>query len=56
MQPTEVGPGALPTVFVYDCYPGRAGFAEHRFRQARTWLGVALLMVKLLRRSLVRAA
>jgi hypothetical protein len=24
MQPTAVGPGGLPTVFVYDGYPGGA--------------------------------
>jgi DEAD/DEAH box helicase domain-containing protein len=28
----------LPTVFVYDGYPGGAGFAERGFRQAATWL------------------
>jgi DEAD/DEAH box helicase domain-containing protein len=27
-----------PTVFVYDGYPGGAGFAEHGFRVAPTWL------------------
>lgn len=27
-----------PTVFVYDGYPGGAGFAEHGFRVAREWL------------------
>jgi DEAD/DEAH box helicase domain-containing protein len=27
-----------PTVFVYDGYPGGAGFAEHGFRIAREWL------------------
>ncbi|MDX6325299.1 MAG: box helicase protein [Nocardioidaceae bacterium] len=26
------------TVFVYDGHPGGAGFAEHGFRSARTWL------------------
>jgi ATP-dependent helicase YprA (DUF1998 family) len=29
----------LPSVFVYDGYPGGAGFAERGFRQASTWLG-----------------
>lgn len=27
-----------PTVFVYDGYPGGAGFAQHGFRIAREWL------------------
>ena len=36
---TAIGPDGLPTVFVYDGYPGGAGFAERGFRQARTWLG-----------------
>jgi len=29
----------LPSVFVYDGYPGGAGFAERGFRQASIWLG-----------------
>jgi DEAD/DEAH box helicase domain-containing protein len=38
---TAVGPDplGLPSVFVYDGYPGGAGFAERGFRRARTWLG-----------------
>ena len=28
-----------PTVFVYDGYPGGAGFSEHGFEIAREWLG-----------------
>lgn len=32
----------LPTVMVYDGYPGGAGFAEHGFRHARTWLTATL--------------
>jgi DEAD/DEAH box helicase domain-containing protein len=38
---TAVGPdpAGLPSVFVYDGYPGGAGFAERGFRQVRTWLG-----------------
>ncbi|HEY7053809.1 MAG TPA: DEAD/DEAH box helicase [Mycobacterium sp.] len=36
---TAIGPGTgLPTVFVYDGYPGGAGFAERGFRQAVRWL------------------
>jgi DEAD/DEAH box helicase domain-containing protein len=36
---TANGPDTgLPTVFVYDGYPGGAGFAERGFRQAATWL------------------
>ncbi|REM94683.1 DUF1998 domain-containing protein, partial [Mycobacterium tuberculosis] len=36
---TATGPEGLPSVFVYDGYPGGAGFAERGFRRARTWLG-----------------
>lgn len=38
---TAVGPepDGLPSVFVYDGYPGGAGFAERGFRKTRTWLG-----------------
>ena len=36
---TAIGPDGLPTVFVYDGYPGGAGFAERGYRQAATWLG-----------------
>jgi DEAD/DEAH box helicase domain-containing protein len=32
-------PPGLPTVFVYDGYPGGAGFAERGFRRVRIWLG-----------------
>ena len=36
---TANGPDTgLPTVFVYDGYPGGAGFAERGFRQAAAWL------------------
>jgi DEAD/DEAH box helicase domain-containing protein len=37
---TAVGPESegLPSVFVYDGYPGGAGFAEQGFRRASTWL------------------
>lgn len=38
---TALGPealGRLPSVFVYDGYPGGAGFAERGFRSAATWL------------------
>jgi len=36
---TAIGPDTgLPTVFVYDGYPGGAGFAERGFREIRTWL------------------
>ncbi|HTQ18978.1 DEAD/DEAH box helicase, partial [Mycobacterium sp.] len=35
---TAIGPDGLPSVFVYDGYPGGAGFAERGFHQARTWL------------------
>ena len=36
---TAIGPDGLPSVFVYDGYPGGAGFAERGFRQAQTWFG-----------------
>jgi DEAD/DEAH box helicase domain-containing protein len=38
---TAAGPESdgLPSVFVYDGYPGGAGFAEQGFRRASTWLG-----------------
>lgn len=35
---TAVGPvGGLPTIFVYDGYPGGAGFAERGFEKIATW-------------------
>jgi DEAD/DEAH box helicase domain-containing protein len=39
---TAVGPGpgelaGLPTIFVYDGYPGGAGFADRGYRQIDTW-------------------
>lgn len=35
---TAVGPvGGLPTIFVYDGYPGGAGFADRGFRRLATW-------------------
>jgi DEAD/DEAH box helicase domain-containing protein len=36
---TAIGPDTgLPTVFVYDGYPGGTGFAERGFREIATWL------------------
>jgi DEAD/DEAH box helicase domain-containing protein len=45
---TAVGPEAdgLPTVFVYDGYPGGAGFAERGFRRAATWLGATAAAIQ----------
>ena len=45
---TAVGPESdgLPSVFVYDGYPGGAGFAEQGFRQANTWLGATLAAIE----------
>jgi DEAD/DEAH box helicase domain-containing protein len=45
---TAVGPESdgLPSVFVYDGYPGGAGFAEQGFRQATTWLGATLSAIE----------
>ena len=35
---TALGEDGLPTVFVYDGYPGGAGFAERGYRLADTWI------------------
>ncbi|WP_428339919.1 DEAD/DEAH box helicase [Mycobacterium sp.] len=45
---TAVGPESdgLPSVFVYDGYPGGAGFAEQGFRRADTWLGATLAAIE----------
>jgi DEAD/DEAH box helicase domain-containing protein len=49
---TAVGPEStqdsdgLPSVFVYDGYPGGAGFAEQGFRQASTWLGATAAAIE----------
>jgi DEAD/DEAH box helicase domain-containing protein len=35
---TAIGPeDGLPTIFVYDGYPGGAGFADRGYHQLRTW-------------------
>ena len=43
---TAIGPDGLPSVFVYDGYPGGAGFAERGFREARTWLGATAAAIE----------
>lgn len=43
---TAIGPEGLPTVFVYDGYPGGAGFAERGFHRARTWLGATAAAIE----------
>jgi DEAD/DEAH box helicase domain-containing protein len=43
---TAIGPDGLPSVFVYDGYPGGAGFAERGFRQASIWLGATAAAIK----------
>jgi DEAD/DEAH box helicase domain-containing protein len=43
---TAIGPDGLPTVFVYDGYPGGAGFAERGFRKVRTWLGATAAAIE----------
>lgn len=44
---TAVGPDTgLPSVFVYDGHPGGAGFAEHGFRQASTWLAATAAAIE----------
>ncbi len=35
-----------PTVFVYDGYPGGAGFAERGFEKARAWLEATLAVIE----------
>jgi len=45
---TAVGPESdgLPSIFVYDGFPGGAGFAEQGFRRATTWLGATLAAIE----------
>lgn len=46
---TAVGPAALdgqPCVFVYDGYPGGAGFAERGFRSAPVWLAATAATIE----------
>src|SRR5271170_840940 len=45
---SAVGPefDGLPSVFVYDGYPGGAGFAEQGFRQASIWLGATMAAIE----------
>lgn len=45
---TAIGPDpdGLPSVFVYDGYPGGAGFAERGFRRARTWLSATAAAIE----------
>jgi DEAD/DEAH box helicase domain-containing protein len=45
---TALGPDPLgvPSVFVYDGYPGGAGFAERGFRRAHTWLGATAAAIE----------
>ncbi len=45
---TAVGPESdgLPSVFVYDGYPGGAGFAEHGFHRASIWLGATAAAIE----------
>ncbi len=45
---TAIGPESdgLPSVFVYDGFPGGAGFAEQGFRQAHIWLGATLAAIE----------
>ncbi|GLE51542.1 helicase [Mycobacterium montefiorense] len=43
---TALGPLGEPSVFVYDGYPGGAGFAERGFRKARTWLSATAAAIE----------
>ena len=44
---TAVGPVAgLPTIFVYDGYPGGAGFADRGFQQITAWWGATAAAIE----------
>jgi DEAD/DEAH box helicase domain-containing protein len=44
---TAVGPvDGLPTIFVYDGYPGGAGFADRGFRKIDTWWGATAAAIQ----------
>jgi DEAD/DEAH box helicase domain-containing protein len=44
---TAVGPvDGLPSIFVYDGYPGGAGFADRGFRQLATWWGATAAAIE----------
>ena len=44
---TAVGPVAgLPTIFVYDGYPGGAGFADRGFQQIAAWWGATAAAIE----------
>jgi DEAD/DEAH box helicase domain-containing protein len=44
---TAVGPvDGLPAIFVYDGYPGGAGFADRGYRQLRTWWGATAAAIE----------
>ncbi|OJZ75807.1 DEAD/DEAH box helicase [Mycobacterium paraffinicum] len=45
---TAVGPdpAGLPSVFVYDGYPGGAGFAERGYRKVGTWLSATAAAIE----------
>jgi DEAD/DEAH box helicase domain-containing protein len=44
---TAVGPeDGLPTIFVYDGYPGGAGFADRGFHQLTTWWGATAAAIE----------
>lgn len=43
---TAIGPSGLPTVFVYDGYPGGAGFSERGYQQIETWLSATAAAIE----------
>jgi len=44
---TAVGPvDGLPSIFVYDGYPGGAGFADRGYRQLQTWWGATAAAIE----------
>lgn len=43
---TAVGPDGLPTIFVYDGYPGGAGFADRGYRVLADWWGATAAAIE----------
>jgi DEAD/DEAH box helicase domain-containing protein len=43
---TAIGPDGLPTIFVYDGYPGGAGFADRGYRVLTEWWGATAAAIE----------